>query len=63
MIDYPNEPAEYPQDRFCKSVCGRIAGGLVMDTPLRDLKEVKRWLDDIIEHRDATFNHAGPSPF
>ena len=63
MSDYLNEPAQDPQDRFCRSVAGRVAGGLVMDTPLRDLKELRRWLDDIIEHRDAPIRTATKAPF
>lgn len=63
MTDYPNEPPEDPQDHFCKRVCGRIAGGLIHETPLKDLREVKRWLDDHIEHRDAPPLSASFKPF
>lgn len=63
MTDYPNEPTEDPQDRFCRSVAGRVAGGLVMDTKLHDLIELRRWLDDIIEHRDAPIRTATKAPF
>lgn len=63
MNDYLNEPAEDPQDRFCKSVAGRIAGGLVMGTRLHDLIELRRWLDDIIEHRDAPLRTGTQTPF
>lgn len=63
MTEYPTEPPDDPQDHFCKRVCGRIAGGLIHDTPLKDLRELKRWLDDHIEHRDALPVSASFKPF
>lgn len=40
-----------PQDHFCKSVCGRLAGGLIEETPVDDLQEVVRWLNEAIYYR------------
>lgn len=60
------EPEDDPQDYCIKRVCGRIAGGLMLDTPTNDLKEVVVYIQQEIdwrEHGKDEFRELAKHPF